>query len=538
MFLFIIIGIVSAIIAAAGPTWQEKEMPAMYKQNPIMIALEMSSEMEDDDITPSRLTRAKYFIEDILTEIPESQTALVIYTSEPFMVSPLSEDASIIENLLPAIDFDIIPVNGNRADRTIDFAAEKMEKSGFMNGNIILITSDSGTNTKEAILSAKKAAASGYNVNIVEISHQENDILKQVARAGNGSYVNINNNPSRLISKIKGANTSDFSESQNKLNMWVDFGYYLLFLPMICCLFMFRRGILLIVFCLMLCENAYAGFFKNKNQEGAENFENQKYEQAAETFEDANWQASSLYRAERYDEAYKKFAKDSSETGLYNQGNALAKGGKIGEAILKYEEVLKINPNHEDAKFNLEYLKKQGGQSSSSSQNDEDNKDDEDNQENRQQQNSSSSEEEQDENSDNQSSDSNDENQDTPPEKNDAQSPENEDEESPQPSQPEDTSEGASQEDSSQKNDAESSNKNSDEKSSDSQNAKPNPLPSEDTEETPPDASASQNEEEIDNQTKEKMLAKAQQYRAIEEDPGGLLRALIEQEYMKKRYKD
>ena len=56
------------------------------------------------------------------------------------------------------------------------------------------------------------------------------------------------------------------------------------------------------------------------------------------------------------------YREDTTVTGLYNQGNALAKSGKIADAIKRYEEVLRLSPDHEDAKFNLEYLKKQQNQ--------------------------------------------------------------------------------------------------------------------------------------------------------------------------------
>ena len=69
-----------------------------------------------------------------------------------------------------------------------------------------------------------------------------------------------------------------------------------------------------------------------------------------------------------YDKALEEYSKGQGETALYNQGNALAKSGKIEEAIAKYEEVLEQNPNHEDAKFNLEYLKQQQQQNQQQNQ--------------------------------------------------------------------------------------------------------------------------------------------------------------------------
>ena len=59
-------GMLTAIIAAAGPSWQKIEVPALQKQNPVMIILNLSSDMQENDLTPSRLERAKYRIKDFL----------------------------------------------------------------------------------------------------------------------------------------------------------------------------------------------------------------------------------------------------------------------------------------------------------------------------------------------------------------------------------------------------------------------------------------------------------------------------------------
>ena len=46
------------------------------------------------------------------------------------------------------------------------------------------------------------------------------------------------------------------------------------------------------------------------------------------------------------------------ERNLYNKGNALYKNNKLEESIKAYESALKVDPKDEDAKFNLEFVKK------------------------------------------------------------------------------------------------------------------------------------------------------------------------------------
>src|SRR5690606_18599090 len=83
---------------------------------------------------------------------------------------------------------------------------------------------------------------------------------------------------------------------------------------------------------------------------------------AAEQFETPQWKGSAQYRAGDYAAAAQSFAQSDTAQAHYNRGNALAKAGKLDDAIAAYDEALKRYPEFEDAKANrqlIEDLKKQ-----------------------------------------------------------------------------------------------------------------------------------------------------------------------------------
>ena len=520
VFLIILAFIVS-IIASAGPSFQKIEVQAFENQNPLIIALNMSSDMKEKDLTPSRLIRAKYKIDDLLKLLKNVQAGLMVYSSEPFVISPLTDDMKILQNLLTAVNFDIMPANGDRLDRTINLGVERIKSAGFAKGNMLIFTADVGQKFDLAIDEAKKAKEQNIKINIVGTTATTNEKLKLVSEAGGGVYWNIKNDDKMILRFADMLNTDEgeLKKGKNLRNIWLDAGWYLLIIPLMCCAILFRKGILIILF-VLISNNAQAGFIYSNDQEGFRAYSKGDYETASQKFEDNNWLASSYYKLGNYQKSFDLFSKDNSATGLYNQGNALAKGGKISDAIKKYEEVLKTKPDHEDAKFNLEYLKKQQNQQQTRPNKDnQDNKDNKDNSQNSQQ---------------NQQQD-----QKTSDEKSDEQKNENK-----QDSQGEQSSQDQQQ--NQQKNQAkEQENKDAHSDKKDDKGDK--------------DTSSEMNEVDANNQKQgekskeqgfsikqgpksdkydEKMQAKLQQYREIPEDVGGLLRAFIKSEYQQNRYNE
>ena len=96
--------------------------------------------MDANDIKPSRLTRARHKVTDIMAQRSEGQTALIAYAAEAFAVTPLTEDDSTINALLPSLTTDIMPTQGSRADRALIQAFTLFENAGILRGDILLVS--------------------------------------------------------------------------------------------------------------------------------------------------------------------------------------------------------------------------------------------------------------------------------------------------------------------------------------------------------------------------------------------------------------
>jgi len=110
-------------------------------------------------------------------------------------------------------------------------------------------------------------------------------------------------------------------------------------------------------------------------KEGNRLYAEEKYDEANNKYRDALIEnpespivhfniGDALYKKNNYEEARKSFEKATSSDDIlvqsksyYNVGNALYRLGKLPESILMYKKALELNPDDEDAKYNLEYVR-------------------------------------------------------------------------------------------------------------------------------------------------------------------------------------
>lgn len=575
---FVYLALVCATLSAAGPTWKKVEIPTFVIENPNMFVLSLAQDMQLKDVTPSRLDRAKFMLSDITDNLPQGQFGIEVYSNEPYIITPFTDDINLVKNLLPQITPNIVPDQGDRLDRAINLALEHFQNANFSTGNIILFASDVGQRFDLALETAKQAQAHNYNIHVIDTSFTGNEKLKLLADTGNGIYMNVQeNSPTKLLQQINNINEEHVKISENLRSNYIDFGYYLLFIPLLCVLLFFRKGFLVFVLCLLTTQ-ANAGFLKNNNQEGLSLYHEQKYDEAFKKFDDTNWRGVTLYKQDKLEEALTEFEKRDDELSFYNRGVILTKLCKYKEALEFFDKSLQLNPTNEDALYNKDVLvallekaksdpsvlecqnnqqqnqssddqqqnndnsNNQQSSQSNSQNNDSDSEQQNENKEQNQQNNQESSSAENDEKRDNneQNEDSlNQEKQDnsdqTQEDKNKSEQTNNNSSENQPSSQNDNTTSDEKAKPNSEKN---NSSNNNDDNSSDNNddNTSDNNQSSSKTEQNAELAEAKQGDD--NEKYDEEALAMQRQYREIPEDVGGLLREFIKKEYMKGRYND
>ncbi|GAA6203304.1 VWA domain-containing protein [Thalassotalea sp. SU-HH00458] len=426
-----IIGLLT-IIALAGPTWKKLPQPVYQLARGSVIIMDMSYSMYATDLSPNRLTRARYKAIDLLDQLNEGEIGLIAYAGDAFTISPLTEDINNIKLLLPSLSPDLMPALGSNPYSALALANDMLKNAGHLEGDIYWFTD--GIDSEDLQDITQWSRNHPYRLNILGIGTSEgapiklsngelmkddrgsivipkltDKALQGAASSGQGNYARITNSSNdikHLVSQPIAQDEDKKSESAQTGDQWQEFGPYLLLLVLPLVLGYFRRGNLLaIIPCLFLLtptKPVHADFWtdlwKTKDQQGQVHFNNKEFEQAAQQFEDPQWQGSAHYNAGNYEQALASFQKGHDADSLYNQGNALAKLNKLDEAIAAYDKALKLNPDHQDAKANkvlIEKLKQQQDQQQQQDQ-EQQNKQENSDQENQDQQQDQKGEQQQD----------------------------------------------------------------------------------------------------------------------------------------------
>lgn len=376
-------------LALAGPAWRQAATPVQQQNDSLVIVLDLSLSMLATDVTPDRLTVAKRKIRDILASRQASLSALVVYSADAHLVAPLTDDRRTIEGMLDVLDPTIMPAAGNRADLAIVQAVKLLDNGARGPGRILLITDDVSARYQQAI--KDQMNNSRYALNTLVVGTEEggpiplsghgfiregNDIvlaranpsgLARLAEATGGSshLLTLDDQDIRAL-QLRSVDGDSWQDTDQDLSVerWQDDGYWLLWLVLPLLALSWRQGLVLAVMVIVLpllqpspaMAMDWDDLWSRPDQRG-EALIAEDPARAAGRFDDPEWRGSALYRAGDYEGAARAFAQSERTEARYNRANALARSGKLQEALDEYNTVLAGSPDHEDAQVNRDIVK-------------------------------------------------------------------------------------------------------------------------------------------------------------------------------------
>ena len=406
-----------------------------------IIALDISNSMLAEDVSPSRLDRAKMMVENLVDHFTNDKIGLIVFAGEAYVQLPITSDFVSAKMFLSSIEPGLIETQGTDIAAAVNMATHSFTQEEGVGKAIIVIT-DGEDHEGGALEAAQEAKEKGMRVYVLGIgsakgspipipgtsdymkdnsgetvmSALNEDMCKQVAAAGGGAYIHVENNSNaqeqlnreldKLAKKeISSTVYSDFDEQFQAVGILV----LLLLIAEICILeiknphlrnihLFNRKKTVTLLLLLMTVAAAHAQSDRDYVRRGNQQFRAGKFAEAEVDYRKAiernakNPQAlynlgNALLAQKKDSAAVEQFQQAAKlETNPRRRANAFHNIGVVcqghqmfGEAIEAYKESLRNNPDDDETRYNLELCKRQQKQQQQNQQN-KDNKDNKDKQ--------------------------------------------------------------------------------------------------------------------------------------------------------------
>lgn len=205
------------IVMLARPQMGTKISQEKRKGIEVIISLDISNSMKAEDVVPSRLDKSKMLIENMVDNFTNDKVGLVVFAGDAFIQLPITSDYVSAKMFLQNVDPSLIATQGTDLAGAIELSSKSFTQQDKV-GRAILIITDGEDHEGGAIEAAKKARKDGIRVFVLGVgspkgspvpdgnggymkdntgqevvSALNEDMCKQIAEAGGGAYIHVDN---------------------------------------------------------------------------------------------------------------------------------------------------------------------------------------------------------------------------------------------------------------------------------------------------------------------------------------------------------
>ena len=412
-FSLVALALTVLILALANPRVPAGENKVTRNGIDVMIALDVSKSMLAEDVKPNRLERAKQLLTRLIDRLDNDRIGLVVFAGKAYMQMPMSSDHAAAKMYLSAATPESIPTQGTVLGDALKmcYAAFDPQQKKY---KAVILVSDGEDHDESADKVASDMASEGVVIHTVGIGspegapimdqstgdlkrdNQGNTVitklnegaLKSIASNGNGEYQffansdNVVSNLSNMLATMDQRAVKDDSliNYTSYYTWFVGAAFLFLLIEIFISETRKRKKMnrlkpaiaTLLSFVLISAASAQTEEKKIIRQ-GNEAYKAGNYTAAASSYgsvvksnpgnNTAQYNlGNALYKSKEVDAsiaAYDNVIAHSNvpinkSMAYYNKGVVLQNNEKIPECIEAYKNCLKINPNDEDARQNLQ----------------------------------------------------------------------------------------------------------------------------------------------------------------------------------------
>lgn len=251
-FVFLAVAMALMIVGWANPQWGTKREQVKRKSVDIFFALDISQSMMAEDISPSRLERAKRFTQSLVETFKGERLGSIIFAGNAYLQVPLTTDYAAVSLFLRSTNTGMAPTQGTAIVDAIDLAERSFDEKNKNNKALIIIT-DGENHDSEALERAKKAGDNGLLIFTVGVGTEEGSfiptfyggrqdykrdetgnpvrsklnekMLMDLAQTGNGAYFNLLNGSEKVAQALE-SKIADMEKREFEQRVFSDFESY------------------------------------------------------------------------------------------------------------------------------------------------------------------------------------------------------------------------------------------------------------------------------------------------------------------------
>jgi len=171
-FVLILLAIAAGVLAIMNLRQPADADSISRKGIDVVVALDVSKSMLATDLQPSRLERAKQFINKLMSEMPNDRIALVLFAGKAYMQMPLTTDHNAAQMFVTSAGPNAVPQQGTVISEALKMSANAFNTADRRFKAVVLI-SDGEDHDPEADKTSKELAEQGMMINTVGIGSPE-----------------------------------------------------------------------------------------------------------------------------------------------------------------------------------------------------------------------------------------------------------------------------------------------------------------------------------------------------------------------------
>jgi len=166
------LGLTFLVIALVNPKIGTRIETVTRKGVDVVFAIDVSKSMLAEDISPSRILKAKQILSKAIDELVNDRIGIIVYAGKAYAQLPLTTDYTAAKMFLRTIDTDMVPTQGTDIGNAVEMALSYFE-SGKEQNRVLFILSDGESHEEGALEASELASENGIVIHAIALGTLE-----------------------------------------------------------------------------------------------------------------------------------------------------------------------------------------------------------------------------------------------------------------------------------------------------------------------------------------------------------------------------